>query len=336
MKQVLAQQKVKCKKYFENCKKMVKSLENFNAVAYFTSEGHLIIINVRFTRRFSGKGCDWMKIEKVSENQIRCTLTKEDLADRQIKLSELAYGSEKAKKLFRDMMQQANYEFGFEAGDIPLMVEAIPLSGENIILQITKVEYPEELDTRFSRFTEADEDSEPDNIADTFAQIEKGATDILDMFHKIREEHQKNLGADKEKEGEQSEGAHTADSSVEATTPEVAKENEAQEDKAEEASIPFDMVKLFQFGNMNQIERVAHVLSGYYAGENDLYKDEVNRQYYLMIHKSEHTPEQFNKVCNIMSEYGMQRNYAPAVGAHFEEHEKLILKGNALEVLAQL
>ena len=74
-----------------------------------------------------------MKIEKVNDNQIRCTLTKEDLADRQIKLSELAYGSEKARSLFRDMIQQANYEFGFEANDIPLMVEAIPLSADTII-----------------------------------------------------------------------------------------------------------------------------------------------------------------------------------------------------------
>ena len=56
-----------------------------------------------------------MKIEKVNDHQIRCTLTKEDLADREIKLSELAYGTDKAKDLFRDMMQQASFEFGFEA-----------------------------------------------------------------------------------------------------------------------------------------------------------------------------------------------------------------------------
>ena len=67
------------------------------------------------------EGCR-MKIEKVNENQIRCTLTKEDLASRELKLSELAYGTEKAKSLFRDMMQQANFEFGFEAEDIPLMI----------------------------------------------------------------------------------------------------------------------------------------------------------------------------------------------------------------------
>ena len=85
---------------------------------------------------FRIKGSDCMKIEKVNDNQIRCTLTREDLAERQIKLSELAYGTEKAKMLFRDMMQQAAYEFGFEADDIPLMIEAIPLSADTIILVI--------------------------------------------------------------------------------------------------------------------------------------------------------------------------------------------------------
>ena len=69
-----------------------------------------------------------MKIERINDNQIRCTLTKKDLADRQIKLSELAYGTEKAKALFRDMMQQASFECGFDAEDIPLMIEAIPIS----------------------------------------------------------------------------------------------------------------------------------------------------------------------------------------------------------------
>ena len=97
-----------------------------------------------------------MKIEKINDNQIRCTLTHADLAARNLKISELAYGTEKAKSLFRDMMQQAAYEFGFEADDIPLMIEAIPLSADTIILVITKVEYPEELDTRFSRFSDPD------------------------------------------------------------------------------------------------------------------------------------------------------------------------------------
>ena len=79
-----------------------------------------------------------MKIEKINENQIRCTLTRADLEDRHLKISELAYGTEKAKSLFHDMMQQAAFEFGFEADDIPLMIEAIPSSSDSIVLIITR------------------------------------------------------------------------------------------------------------------------------------------------------------------------------------------------------
>ena len=72
-----------------------------------------------------------MKIEKVNDRQIRCTLTKNDLVSRNLKMSELAYGTDKAKNLFRDMMREAHHRFGFEVEDIPLMIEAIPISSKD-------------------------------------------------------------------------------------------------------------------------------------------------------------------------------------------------------------
>ena len=124
-----------------------------------------------------------MKIEKVNDHQIRCTLTGADLANRELKISELAYGSEKAKNLFRDMMQQASFEFGFEAEDIPLMIEAIPVNADCIVLIITKVEDPDEIDTRFSKFSpslSAEDDAAEDDITDHFSD------DVLDLFQKIK------------------------------------------------------------------------------------------------------------------------------------------------------
>ena len=79
-----------------------------------------------------------MKIEKINDNQIRCTLNSDDLATRQIKLSELAYGSEKAKNLFRDMMIQAQDECGFEADNLPLMIEAIPITADRLSSSLQK------------------------------------------------------------------------------------------------------------------------------------------------------------------------------------------------------
>ena len=103
-----------------------------------------------------------MKIERINDSQIRCTLSNFDLSERNLNLSELAYGTEKARRLFREMVQKAYDEVGFDAEDIPLMVEAIPLSNESIMLVITKVDDPEEVDTRFSKFAPAPEGDFPE------------------------------------------------------------------------------------------------------------------------------------------------------------------------------
>ncbi len=253
-----------------------------------------------------------MKIEKVNENQIRCTLTREDLAERQLKLSELAYGTEKAKLLFRDMMQQASYEFGFEADDIPLMIEAIPLSMDTIILVITKVEYPEELDTRFSKFSEPDpEDVYDDALLGGGAPVvAEGADDILGLFKRIQEERRREAG------GDQGDGR-------------TEREDTAQSELVE-------ITKLFVFRDLSEVTRLAHILSGLYTGVNDLYKSGTSHRYFLLVRKSGQTPEQFNRVCNILSEYAVQQAFTPAMGAYLEEHYQALMKGNALQTLAQL
>lgn len=258
-----------------------------------------------------------MKIEKINENQFRCTLTKEELADREIKLSELAYGSEKARSLFRDMIQQANYEFGFEANDIPLMVEAIPMSGENIILQITKVEYPEELDTRFSKFSESDEEEDEESMEPSNLPKIQGADDVIGLFQKMQEKASKKKDEPKQDES--------------------AKEAKAESEEKDVVLPPkAAMVRMFEFADLESIESLAKVLGDFYSGKNDVYKEVKTARFFMFLRMSHHSPEEFNKVCNIVSEYGAQRKYSTAVEAYFKEHGTLILKNNALEILNSL
>jgi adapter protein MecA 1/2 len=269
-----------------------------------------------------------MKIEKVNDNQIRCTLTKDDLADRELKISELAYGTEKAKSLFRDMMQQASYEFGFEAEDIPLMIEAIPLSADCIILVITKVEDPEELDTRFSKF--APSVSDEDSLGnDTELSPLTGADDVLDLFKKIHDEKVKaNSSTNAENFIPLSESLNGG--KTQSTTP---------SDKAKEvakAITSIDLTKLYSFSDLDTVTRLSHILAGYYNGKNSLYKETTSGKYFLVVSKSDHTPEQFNKVCNVLSEYASQQKHTPAIEAYLCEHEEIFIKDNALQMLIQL
>ncbi|MBE5905998.1 MAG: adaptor protein MecA [Lachnospiraceae bacterium] len=259
-----------------------------------------------------------MRIEKVNDTQIRCTLTKEDLAERQIKLSELAYGSEKAKTLFHDMIQQAAFEFGFEAENIPLMIEAIPLSTDAIILIITKVECPEELDTRFSQFSPAsEEDDFETEVPFPEAPLLEGAEDILRLLNKL-------------KEGAVSKNAEANKSAV-APTEKQAK----NEPKKPENSTP--VPKLFVMNSMNEVEQAARVLAGIYSGDNNLYHNTKDQKYYLFLHRGDReTVEDFNKICNILSEYAKQQRVSTATEAFFAEHFTPIIAKDALQTIEQL
>lgn len=244
-----------------------------------------------------------MKIEKINENKIRCILTRDDLEVRHIKLSEIAYGSEKARSLFRDMMEQASHQFGFEADNIPLMIEAIPMPNECIILDITKVSDPEELDTRFSRFSQGSGDSDGTAVSEF---LPDGADEVLDLFQKLLEHRLKNAP------------------------------KETREQEAATLANELDMRKLYLFTRLDSIVEVSGVLKGIYHGENWLYKDPDTARYHLVITKSDHTPEQFNKVCNILSEYGANGKYSLSNEAYMKEHFTLLMSGSALQQLSEI
>lgn len=250
-----------------------------------------------------------MKLERVNDHQIRCTLTRADLAARQLKISELAYGSEKAKSLFRDMMQKASYELGFEADNIPLMIEAVPISSESILLIITKVDDPEELDTRFANFAPRVHDEEATgSLDDLIHSITSESENVLDLFKKLRQ-------------------------NITNEEPQTAKEDA---DALLEATSSFELIKAYSFNNLDEVTKVAKLLSNFYFGQCSLYKNSKENKLLLIVHKGNHTPEDFNRVCNIISEYGNSEKYTDATAAYLEEHGDLIIKENALQTLAAI
>lgn len=251
-----------------------------------------------------------MKIEKISDTQIRCTLSKQDLAERELKLSEFAYGSDKAKALFREMMTQASYECGFEADDIPLMIEAIPISPESLVLVVTKVEDPDELDTRFSSFS-----SSPDSAAEETAALSPSdfADQLLECFGRI---------------GDLLEKKNQGDASPADTAAEVS------EAPAEEVSA--ELTRAFSFPSLKAATTLSGMIAPFYFGENTLLKDPSDSRYYLLIHMSSHSPEEFGRICNMIAEYGTPEPVDPVALSYYEEHFSPILRADAVQTLAVL
>ncbi|MBO4337338.1 MAG: adaptor protein MecA [Lachnospiraceae bacterium] len=246
-----------------------------------------------------------MKIERVNERQIRCTLTGTDLERRQLKLSELAYGSEKAKLLFSDMMKQAKYEFGFEADDIPLVIEAIPVNSDCIILIITKVDDPEELDTRFSKFAPlvSSSDNETSNLPAAPGDF---AEEMINMLKEVKN------SIFKKQELEQ---------------------NESEAGSEEESSSKNTMPCLLTDTDLDRLASFSRTVVEFYHENSSLLRNSDN-EYLMIIEPGDMSALEFARVCNIASEFARLEPALPGRLAYVKEHCRMIIEYTAVEGLS--
>jgi len=243
-----------------------------------------------------------MTIERLSDTQIRCTLNKQDLQERQLQLSELFYGSEKAKALFRDLVQMASYECGFETEDMPLMIEAIPVDADCLVLVVTKMEDSEELDSRFSNFTPF---TEKDNLPEKLP-IPALADEILNYFAQFKDMLNKKVD-------------------------EFSKSTESVPTQKLDA-----LTKAYAFDSLQSVSHFATVIAPRFHGMAELYKNTTNDTYYLLLSMTGHTAEDFNKLCNIASEYGQSVPAGNAALLYYKEHFTPIADTDILGTLAKL
>ena len=243
-----------------------------------------------------------MKIEKINENSIALILRSEDLRDRNLKLADLSYGSEKAKDLLIEVMTLAKDELGFDA-DAPLAVEAIPLKDGAIKLIVTKVFNPDELDARYSRFTPVKGNGVPLGIMQMLEST-------IDKFEEaIKQNNVKGI-------------------------------NEVNSVEKLEIKKELEPVAIFEFDEIDKASDSTKNVNNF-DYKSVLYKDEKNKKYYLVLSLNSNASKEqkmlFAKVCNTLAEYGKRVKGKTGMNqAYYEEHYKIIIKEDAVNKLSRL
>lgn len=244
-----------------------------------------------------------MKFEQINDKQIRCTIGPEDFQKMQMSIQDFAYGNERTRKLFREMLDQAYDELNFQTEDSPLMIEAIPLGENTVSLLITKVDDPEELDTRFARFSNVGMD-EPEfdesDLSETVRSLFERADEIIGMFA------------------------------------EATKETETSDKEGASSGKETDFNRIFRFSTLDHICEAARILAPTFHGRSSVYKDEQKKLYLLILHKDNHTPEEFNAICNQLSEYSDVSGRERILASYYMEHMEPLVQDKAIEVLQAL
>lgn len=81
-----------------------------------------------------------MKIEKVSNNRIKVTVTNDDMERWGVSFESFAGDSPEAQELFWTLIKRAEFETGFEVENSRLVIEALPHKNDGIVLFVTRVD----------------------------------------------------------------------------------------------------------------------------------------------------------------------------------------------------
>ena len=114
----------------------------------------------------------------------------------------------------------------------------------------------------------------------------------------------------------------------------MKKEKEEIKENDNKSAPITQLARLFIFNSLHDVIASAKIVGYCYAGNNSLYKDESENVYLLLVKGSSNFPKDFNRVCNILSEYGSPRKCQPASLSYLAEHYTCIIPSAALQKLA--
>lgn len=100
-----------------------------------------------------------MRIERISNKQMKFVFMNHDLEERDIKINELSYASDKTQQLFREIMTLVQDEQEFVEGDeAPLMFEAMRVGVDSVVVVVTKMDNAVANDMKFNLIPAARQD----------------------------------------------------------------------------------------------------------------------------------------------------------------------------------
>lgn len=232
-----------------------------------------------------------MKINKINDNQIKCILTQQDLEERHLNLREMSYNSIEIRKLFAEVISIAGKNFGFEANNVPLKIDVIPLR-TSAVLFLTKVEEPEELNPSYSHFSPM-----------VYKKMQNPTTESSDLSESFR-----NL--------------------LNAIFPNAEIEELPQKENpvfAESGPI------IFSFDNVRDLIDACKALKPTYNHKSSLYFDDAKHVYYLKLEANEGADDNFRQNCISLLEFGSNLENDKFFDSYLAEHARVLATDNAIE-----
>ena len=91
--------------------------------------------------------------------------------------------------------------------------------------------------------------------------------------------------------------------------------------------------RIFLFDSLSRVMEVASIIAPHYHSGSTLFKDELSGRYLLLLTQQDDTKEAFDRLCNIVSEYGLLQRSISASSTFLAEHYETLIRDSAVQSL---
>ncbi len=254
-----------------------------------------------------------MRFEFIDENKIKIKITKSDLEERELKITELAYGSDKAREFFQEVMELAYEELGFDVNNIPIVVEAVPISLEEINVFVTKLVSPDDLEQTLEHLPEKRMQKQNIELDFLREKLEEAKDNIFNDLSNRKAIRLDPNGRDKARENK-------AD---------IAKSQDTEKSPKDKAYIT-----IFSFDSIDTAVFATKRIPKDITFKSSLVLN--NERFYLTIETKKMNHNEFIKIEDRLFEYGEKHISTIESKQLLAEHGEIIIKKDAINVLYKL
>lgn len=231
-----------------------------------------------------------MTITRYDEDTIECLLSPEDLSARHLSLDGLSYNSPVLKSLTADLLRflRKKYDFNVSENE-PVAIEAVPLEDGGLAVIFSRNAYLDDMDPRYSIFSDPDNDDSADTDNEAPATVEDALHRLLDSI----------LRSD------------TGDSHY------LLHRDSTKEESSTTMGI-------FAFDNFSDVLHLINLLSPSIPMSAGIFRTEKDA-YLMIFHFYKMENETMSGLLSIICEYGMIRQMAVGTESYVREHAQMIM-----------
>lgn len=244
-----------------------------------------------------------MEFKRIDDTKFQCLLDEEDLEDNNISLDDFFRNdTSKIHGLLDVILEEAQKTIGIIFNGGVMSLQLAPQPNHSVLLTISSGH-------------------------DEFSDMIKHAGEMMSSF--------KSQDSNVIKRDEADDSIKAAPFvSVDKLEDKIqAKQKESSAAKQKTDAQPENAVAVYQFASMQDAEEFAAHAPKTWGVKNSLYKDTVEKTFYLVLEKTRCAEEKFQYLCGLLTEYSEYISSKRETTAYIREHFDVLIENNAVNIM---